>query len=720
MGPQSEVLPLDAVLITHALKDRPGKAPDARKENVVLHKLIAGFGQPSRTALQVLVDAAIELSGMQGRGTAGVSLLEPDGQGGLQFRWTALSGVLAPAVGGTTPRDFSPCGVCMDAGEPVLFSYPERRFTYFQQAGQPLVEGLVVPFALGTPWQGTIWLITHVDHHFDQGTVQMLTMLAEATGTVYALQRTREDLAAQTLVNVQQGADFDRQRRPYDALLSNTPDFAYVWSTDHKFLYANKALLALYGLPKEEVIGRGFEEVGYPAWHARMHEREIDEVVRTKQPVRGKIPFYAKGGGGIYDYIFIPVFDAHGEVEAVAGTTRDVTELERISDALKESDRRKDEFLATLAHELRNPLAPLRLGTELLNTDDAATREATVVMLKRQVEQMVHLVDDLMDLSRISRGAIELRTGTHRLRTILEAALETARPLCEQRGHAVELHWPSEGPTVNGDATRLTQIFANLLNNAAKYTPEGGRIAVHVEPRDGHVEVRISDNGIGISPEDQRRVFEMFTQVDRRNDRSLGGLGIGLHIVQQLVQMHHGHVTATSEGTGKGSCFTVSLPLATAAQSTPLPPAAAAHPATLRILVVDDNVDAAFMLSMILKRQGHEVHAIHGGEEALAIMPEFKPDLVLMDIGMPNMDGYEACRRMRSMDALKHTHIIALTGWSSETDKQRVRNAGFDQHLVKPLSGEELAAVMQELAERKYGPAKPVMSVPGEQAGAMR
>ncbi|HEY0979214.1 MAG TPA: PAS domain-containing sensor histidine kinase, partial [Flavobacteriales bacterium] len=249
----------------------------------------------------------------------------------------------------------------------------------------------------------------------------------------------------------------ERQRRLYESILSNTPDFAYVWSKDYKFRYGNKALSQLYGMEPEEYIGRGFRDVGYPEWHARMHEREIDEVVRTGQPLRGKIPFYSKGGGGIYDYIFLPVFNAEGEVEAVAGTTRDVTALERVTEALKETDRRKDEFLATLAHELRNPLAPLRNGLDLLaDGADPELLEQTRSRMARQVDQLVHLVDDLMDLSRISRGAIELRLDKQDIHQAVEIAVEAVRPVMERMTHRFRVELPEQPLRVEGDTTRLS------------------------------------------------------------------------------------------------------------------------------------------------------------------------------------------------------------------------------------------------------------------------
>ncbi len=496
-------------------------------------------------------------------------------------------------------------------------------------------------------------------------------------------------------------ASEERNRRYYTTILNTTPDFAYIWGADYKFLYANKALMDLYGLKEEEYVGRSFRDVGYPEWHARMHEHEIDEVVRTGKPLRGKIPFQSKGGGGIYDYIFMPVFGPDGQVEAIAGTTRDVTAQERSAEALKEADKRKDEFLAVLAHELRNPLAPLRSGVELLSQDPEieVVRQAHDIMA-RQIEHMVHLVDDLMDLSRVNRGAIELRKGPLQLRSVLDTALQTVQPLIVERKHRIQVEYAPTPINLIGDSTRLAQIFSNLLNNAAKYTEPGGDITVRVRRTESDAIITITDTGIGIDPEDQHKVFEMFAQVDRKSERAKGGLGIGLNIVQRLVQMHGGAITMASEGRGKGSTFTVTLPLSEEQKpAASLPVHSDTQVKSLRILIVDDNVDAAFVLSMLLKHMDHEVHATHGGKDAIDLMAGFKPDVVFLDIGMPGMDGYEVCRHMRALPGAEGCFIVALTGWGQQEDRRRATEAGFDKHLVKPVERLTIVQLLTELTD---------------------
>lgn len=494
---------------------------------------------------------------------------------------------------------------------------------------------------------------------------------------------------------------FDRELRLYETVLGGTPDFAYIWSLNYKFLYANASLLTLYGLPAEKVIGYGFRDVGYPEWHASMHEREIDEVVRTRKPLRGKIPFYAKGGGGIYDYIFVPVLGPDGEVEAVGGITRDVTELDRAGEALKEADRRKDEFLATLAHELRNPLAPLLTGLRLVQDQhDVETSSNALATMERHLKHVVHLVDDLMDLSRVSRGAIELQYGRHDLRRVLQDALEIAQPLLQQRKHNLVWRVPDQELAVEGDDTRLGQVFSNLLSNAAKYTAVGGTVTVDATIDDEQVVVRVTDTGVGISEEDLPRVFEMFAQVKNPVDQSQGGLGIGLHVVRRLVTMHGGAIDVDSAGLGTGSTFTVTLPISHAAQrsNSPTPKPVIVRPR--RVMIVDDNVDAAFLLSLLLKKKGHEVHATYGALDALDLARTFRPEVIFLDIGMPDLDGYEACRRIRQMDGVGHAYIVALTGWGQEDDRRKAREAGFDAHLVKPCDPERIDELLAEMPER--------------------
>jgi CheY-like chemotaxis protein/nitrogen-specific signal transduction histidine kinase len=371
--------------------------------------------------------------------------------------------------------------------------------------------------------------------------------------------------------------------------------------------------------------------------------------------------------------------------------------------ALRESDRRKDEFLAMLAHELRNPLAPIRNGVQILRAKAPPIPElqwATEV-IDRQVHQMTRLVDDLLDVSRITRGNIDLRKERVELATIVNSAIEASGPLIDKWGHQVTVTIPPQPIVLEADLTRMSQVLLNLINNAAKYMDRAGRIWVIAERRSDQVLIRVKDTGIGIPAEMLPRIFDMFTQVDRSLERSEGGLGIGLTLVQRLVELHGGTVEARSEGPGKGSEFVVRLPIA-AAVMTVGPPGAggereeAVMPATRRILVVDDNRDAADSLAMLLRMMGNEVRMAHDGLDAVGAAAAFQPDVVLLDIGLPELNGYEAARRIRQQDSGAGMVLVALTGWGQEEDRRRALAAGFDHHMTKPVDFNDLRKLLAE------------------------
>ena len=393
----------------------------------------------------------------------------------------------------------------------------------------------------------------------------------------------------------------------------------------------------------------------------------------------------------------------------VSARKRSEEELRRLADDLAEADRRKTEFLATLAHELRNPLAPIRNGLAVmrLGGDNPAAVGKVRDMMERQVGHMVHLIDDLLDVARISGGKLELKRQRADLRAILASAVETSLPLIEAGQHALEVDVPDLPLLVDADATRIAQVVANLLNNAAKYTPARGRIRLSVR-RDGlEAVIAVSDTGVGIAADALAGVFQMFNQIGRTVDRSQGGLGIGLSLVRRLVEMHGGSVKAESGGANAGSVFTVRLPLAEVSDdqaARPLgwdAPAGDGGPAGggeagLKVLVVDDNVDAALTLSMILEALGHVTRVAHDGYGALEAARAFRPCVAFLDIGMPGMSGYDTARAIRAMEELDGIVLVALTGWGAESDRQRSSEAGFDHHLTKPVQ----LAVVEELLAR--------------------
>lgn len=371
--------------------------------------------------------------------------------------------------------------------------------------------------------------------------------------------------------------------------------------------------------------------------------------------------------------------------------TRQATEPSR--EAIREADRLKDEFLATLAHELRNPLAPLRSGLQLLRLREGDATAARIhEMMERQVTHLVRLVDDLLEMSRISRGTLELRKECIEMAAIVRNAIETSDHLIKENRHELSVLLPNEAIWVDGDPIRVAQIIANLLSNAAKYTAPGGHIVVQVR-RDANAVVSVRDNGAGISPEMLLRVFEMFNRGDRRGDKD--GLGIGLTVARRLVELHGGTIAARSEGPGTGSEFTVRLPLArnqAPASASESPPRASLM--QQRILIVDDNPDAADSLSLLLESLGADVRVARGGPEALQALHEYEPAAVLLDIGMPGMDGYEVARAIHARcSGRPRPAIVAITGWGQPEDRRRARDAGFDHHLIKPVD----INVLQEL-----------------------
>lgn len=396
-------------------------------------------------------------------------------------------------------------------------------------------------------------------------------------------------------------------------------------------------------------------------------------------------------------------------LEARRVAQREIAERRRVEEELRQADQRKDEFLATLAHELRNPLSPIRNSLHLLRlagTGSGAT-ECVHEMMERQVNHIVRLVDDLMEVSRITRGRIDLRKEPVELATVVRSAVETSRPLIEAAGHQLDISLPTESLVLDADPVRLAQVLTNLLNNAAKYTGKGGQIWLNAWRERSSVVVTVRDNGEGIPADMLPRVFDLFTQVDRTSTRAQGGLGIGLTLVRSLVHLHGGSVEVRSEGPGLGTEFVVRLPLAMEGPAPRTPNRCGDQPTSLaprRILVVDDNHDAATSLGMALKFLGADVHTANDGQAALDAIQTYRPSAVLLDIGMPGMDGLEVARRARQRPEGHDLTLIAMTGWGQEEDRRRSKEAGFDHHLVKPVEFGTLQALLAALPQIQSRP----------------
>jgi len=391
--------------------------------------------------------------------------------------------------------------------------------------------------------------------------------------------------------------------------------------------------------------------------------------------------------------------DATGKPYRMAGSIIDITARKVAEEALQEANRRKDEFIATLAHELRNPLAPIRTGLQILGAEGASGASASRAreIIERQLTHMVRLVDDLLDISRITSAKVKLNKTHITLQQIVDVSVEASRPYIDASNQTLSISVDARPIAIFADLTRMAQALSNILNNAAKYTPPGGRIDLVARREGGDAVIRVSDNGAGIPTQMLDLVFDMFTQVGRTVDHAQGGLGIGLSIVRRLITLHDGTVTALSEGPGKGSTFTIRLPCADepAGEDSPrLAPTAAAPAPGLRVLVVDDNVDAAETMAMLLDMSGHKTAMVHSGLDVLDVAREFLPDVILLDIGLPGMNGYEVAARLRQERILDQTLLVALTGWGSDADKRAASEAGFDIHLTKPVSPDALMEVL--------------------------
>lgn len=496
----------------------------------------------------------------------------------------------------------------------------------------------------------------------------------------------------------------ERLRRLHNTILKTVPDLVYAFDLDHRFTFANQALLQMWGKTWEESIGKTCLELGYPAWHAAKHDREIEQVISTKEPIRGDVPFLGTHGVRVYDYIFVPVLGADGEVEAIAGTTRDITERQKLEQELQTRveaaalvDQQKDEFIAQLAHELRNPLVPIRNGLRIieLSADNNAQHTHVLAMMNRQLAHMVRMVDDLLDVSRMGRNKLELRKSHIAVADIVGDAVEAVRPAIEVAGHELIINTPSEPIYLNADLTRLAQVFSNLLLNSCHYTKPGGQIWFSATRAGDTVIFSVRDNGIGIPQESLKTIFDLFAQVPHNLEHCTGGLGIGLALVKMLVELHDGEVSVASDGLDQGSVFTVTLPAPRALEAPRIVPRITNETVpSCRILVVDDNRDANDSLKLLFELLGSEVRAAHDGIEALIIAEEFRPDLILMDIGMPNMNGYDATRYLRSQPWADNITIVAVTGWGQEGDRSQSKSAGCDAHRVKPLSLPDLEELL--------------------------
>lgn len=525
---------------------------------------------------------------------------------------------------------------------------------------------------------------------------------AQTTGYLYVIRDITESVIADRALAATAAALAKRERQ-FSTLVENSPDIFARMDREFRHLYVSPIVEHVTGKAPASFIGKTNEELGMPAPLCAQWSAALGEVFESAKIGRIKFSFPTRGGEErVFDARLIPEFDDHGRVESVLSIAVDVTEQEAANAALKDADRRKDEFLATLAHELRNPLAPIRNALHIMQlAPDEKVKESARKIIERQLAQLVHLVDDLLDVSRITQGKVELRIELADVVAAVHDAVETSRPMIDAGKHELTLLMPPPRSLfVNADATRLCQIIANLLNNAAKYTPDGGRIAVTASRQDGMAVITVEDSGVGIPAAQLPRVFDMFAQVGGTKERSQGGLGIGLALVRQLVEMHGGQVEAHSAGAGTGSKFTVRLQAAAAPTLAERGPEAhplhAGQESGVRVLVVDDNVDSAETMAQFLGILGYQTLTAHDGLAAVSAAAQFQPKVVVLDIGLPHLNGHEAARRIREGPGGDAMLLVALSGWGQAEDRQKSKEAGFDRHFVKPV---ELEALMEVVAQ---------------------
>jgi PAS domain S-box-containing protein len=490
------------------------------------------------------------------------------------------------------------------------------------------------------------------------------------------------------------------------AVIASSDDSIISMTLDGEVLSWNRGAEYMYGYAANEMIGKTTQEL-IPS--DRLDEEPaILNRIRKGERIEHFETLRKRKDGSVFNVSIAvsPIEDSRGRIMGASKITRDITQGKLTEAALRETDRRKDEFLATLAHELRNPLAPIRQAALISESESAtdAQRRWSHNVISRQVHHMSLLLDDLLDISRITRGTLELRLEDTELADILEAAVETARPVIDAKGHKFKIEAPDESVQFMADPLRLAQILSNLLTNAAKYTDPGGEIQLRVACDRQSIVFAVKDSGIGIPAEALKNIFEMFSQVKSTRDRSEGGLGIGLSLTRGLVDLHGGRIEARSAGAGFGSEFIVRLPrrdsrimpgvVSTAVDQEPV--------ASRRVLIADDNRDAAETLAMLLQIEGHEVHVVHDGRAAVSAFTDFNPEVALLDIGMPELSGYEVARRVRENVQGQAVTLIALTGWGQERDKEQALAAGFNHHFTKPVEPARISKILRSLSSHTH------------------
>jgi len=735
-------LPLDAVITTSELNMRTLRDRDLAAEHLAMTELMEEMASAAGTTasdriIRRLVDTTLRLCEAD---CAGMSMLEVDG-GDEVFRWRAIAGRWAHLTGGTIDRHRSACGVVVQRNAPVLMERPQRYYGALP-GGEAIAEMLMIPFHFEDRPVGTLWVVSLENRNrrrFDSEDLRLLTSLARFAAIAYRLTLTQDrvaqlrleaDLADSRLLQaisaelITENDEKGFRERLLDAAIS--------------IMHSDCASLQMFkedagGGHFELIAHRGFSQEAIDRWESvdsttlttcgealRSGSRVVvpdltkcefmagseDLAVYLASGIRAaqSTPLLSRGGR------LMGAFSTHWRsvhapsdrdlrlLDILARQAADLLDRMLSEERLRDSDRRKEEFLATLAHELRNPLAPILNAVQYLELVAPVAPEMRWAreVIVRQTSHLTRLVDDLLDVSRINRGRLEIRKEQIDLARVLRTAMETTQPFLEQRRQTCRVALPAATLTVDADPMRLAQVFANLINNAAKFSSEGGTIELTVEASGEEVFVRVRDHGIGIEADDLPTIFDLFRRVRPSYEHDQGGLGIGLTLVKRLVEMHGGTVSASSAGPGLGSEFVVQLPVVATVDRAPLETSDSLGygRSQLRVLVVDDHEDGARSMRRLLSVLGYDVRQAADGLEGLAAAEEFRPDVILLDIAMPKLDGYEVARRLRKEPWGEHMVLIAVTGWGKDSDKLRAADAGFDFHLTKPVDVGELTRAL--------------------------
>jgi PAS domain S-box-containing protein len=608
------------------------------------------------------------------------------------------------------PNDYH-AGVVSLAGEYRLSQFPESHSSELRQGRVLVVHDvqadmtaatrdatygslasrafIAVPMRRDGVWVSTLNVAASVPREWQPREVRLVEVVAERLWN--AVERLRGESARRV------------SEERYRGIVSQTVAGIAEVDLTGRFLTVNDRYCQIIGYSRAQLLERGMQDVTHPDDLPGNLEL-LKRLIAEGTPFEVEKRYVRPDGSSVWVHNSVSLIrDAAGTPQSVIAVTIDITERRKVEAALIEAAQRKDQFLAMLAHELRNPLAPIRNAAQVLKVVGGgdSKHEWAREVIERQVQHLTRLVDDLLDVSRITSGKVVLRRESIDVATIVNRAIETTRPLIDGRHHALAVTLPSAPLRVEGDLTRLVQVVANLLNNAAKYTDEGGRLALSVTREQDDVVITVSDNGVGVSADLLPHIFDLFTQADRSLDRSQGGLGVGLTLVRQLVEMHGGSVEARSAGPRCGSEFIVRLPVShgqvgrQAAARAEAPDSV--HPQSMRVLVVEDNLDSAEMLSFMLSLAGHETRIARDGAGALQAAGEFQPHVILCDIGLPGLDGYEVAKRLRAQPAFNGARLIAISGYGQEEDRRLSRDAGFDYHLTKPVEPGALIAMLAGL-----------------------